>query len=45
MPVPEVLRNGDHAKIRKYREEHSRQRSAERRPELLAELAERKGRS
>jgi tRNA (guanine37-N1)-methyltransferase len=42
LEVPEVLRNGDHAKIKRYREEQARQRSAERRPELLAELERRK---
>jgi tRNA (guanine37-N1)-methyltransferase len=42
LEVPEVLRSGDHAKIKQYREEQARVRSAERRPELLAELAARK---
>ena len=42
LEVPEVLRSGDHAKIKQYREEQARARSAERRPELLAELAARK---
>jgi len=42
LDVPEVLRSGDHAKIKQYREEQARVRSAERRPELLAELAARK---
>ena len=42
LDVPEVLRNGDHAKIKQYREEQARARSAERRPELLAELSARK---
>lgn len=37
LEVPEVLRNGDHAKIKKYREEQARLRSVERRPELTAE--------
>jgi tRNA (guanine37-N1)-methyltransferase len=37
LDVPEVLRSGDHAKIKRYREEQARLRSAERRPELLAE--------
>jgi tRNA (guanine-N1)-methyltransferase len=37
-----VLRSGDHAKIKHYREEQARARSAERRPELLATLAARK---
>lgn len=41
--VPEVLRSGDHAKIKRYREEQARLRSAERRPELLAEHNARKG--
>jgi tRNA (guanine37-N1)-methyltransferase len=35
--VPEVLRSGDHAKIKRYREEQAKQRSAARRPELLGE--------
>jgi tRNA (guanine37-N1)-methyltransferase len=42
LEVPEVLRNGDHAKIKRYREEQARLRSAERRPELIAELERRK---
>jgi tRNA (guanine37-N1)-methyltransferase len=42
LDVPEVLRNGDHAKIKRYREEQARQRSAERRPELVAELSAKK---
>jgi tRNA (guanine37-N1)-methyltransferase len=42
LEVPEVLRSGDHAKIKQYREEQARARSAERRPELLATLAARK---
>ncbi len=37
LDVPEVLRNGDHAKIKRYRDEQARKRSAERRPELVAE--------
>ena len=45
LTVPEVLRSGDHAKIRKFREEQSRLRSGARRPELIAELEARKGRS
>jgi tRNA (guanine37-N1)-methyltransferase len=32
-----VLRSGDHAKIKRYREEQARLRSAARRPELLAQ--------
>ncbi len=36
LEVPEVLRSGDHAKIRRYREEQARLRSAARRPDLLA---------
>jgi tRNA (guanine37-N1)-methyltransferase len=43
LEVPEVLRSGDHAKIKRYREEQARLRSAERRPELLAEHNARKG--
>jgi len=42
LEVPDVLRSGDHAKIKQYREEQARVRSAARRPELLAELAARK---
>jgi tRNA (guanine37-N1)-methyltransferase len=42
LDVPEVLRSGDHAKIKRYREEQARLRSAERRPELLAERDARK---
>lgn len=37
LDVPEVLRSGDHAKIKRYREEQARVRSAARRPELVAE--------
>ncbi|MES1182897.1 MAG: tRNA (guanosine(37)-N1)-methyltransferase TrmD [Myxococcales bacterium] len=43
LEVPEVLRGGDHAKIKRYREEQARLRSAERRPELVAELSAKKG--
>lgn len=42
LEVPEVLRSGDHAKIRRYREEQAALRSAERRPELVAERSARK---
>jgi tRNA (guanine37-N1)-methyltransferase len=35
MPVPEVLRSGHHGRIAEWRAEQSRQRSAERRPDLL----------
>jgi tRNA (guanine37-N1)-methyltransferase len=42
LDVPEVLRNGDHAKIKRYREEQAQQRSAARRPELVAERDARK---
>lgn len=35
LDVPEVLRSGDHAKIRRYREEQARLRTGVRRPELL----------
>jgi tRNA (guanine37-N1)-methyltransferase len=38
LDVPEVLRGGDHAKIKRYREEQAQKRSAARRPELVAEL-------
>jgi tRNA (guanine37-N1)-methyltransferase len=37
LDVPEVLRSGDHAKIKRFREEQARLRSGERRPELVAE--------
>jgi tRNA (guanine37-N1)-methyltransferase len=37
MDVPEILRSGDHAKIRRWREEQAAARSAARRPELVAE--------
>jgi tRNA (guanine37-N1)-methyltransferase len=43
LDVPEVLRQGDHAKIKRYREEQARRRSAERRPELVAEQDAKKG--
>ena len=46
MEVPEVLRSGDHARIKQYREEQARLRSAERRPdlqELRVEVPSRKG--
>jgi tRNA (guanine37-N1)-methyltransferase len=36
LDVPEVLRSGDHAKIKRYREEQAQLRSATRRPELVA---------
>jgi tRNA (guanine37-N1)-methyltransferase len=36
LDVPEVLRSGDHAKIKRYREEQAERRSAARRPELVA---------
>jgi tRNA (guanine37-N1)-methyltransferase len=39
LEVPEVLRSGDHARIREYREAQARLRSAERRPDLVAERA------
>ena len=35
MKVPEVLRSGNHAEIEQWREEQSRQRTGERRPDLL----------
>lgn len=43
LEVPEVLRGGDHAKIKRYREEQARQRTATRRPELVAERDAKKG--
>jgi len=42
LEVPEVLRGGDHAKIRKYRQEQARLRSLERRPELVLERTAKK---
>jgi tRNA (guanine37-N1)-methyltransferase len=39
LDVPEVLRSGDHAKIKRYREQQAAERSASRRPELFAALA------
>jgi len=44
MAVPDILRSGDHAKIKRYREEQARARSAERRPELVAEVEARTAR-
>lgn len=38
--VPEVLRSGDHERIRQWRREQSRERTRRRRPELLEEDAE-----
>jgi tRNA (guanine37-N1)-methyltransferase len=35
LSVPEVLRSGDHARIKQYRDEQARLRSAERRPDLV----------
>jgi tRNA (guanine37-N1)-methyltransferase len=45
LTVPEVLRSGDHARIKQYREQQARLRSAERRPDLVehAPDAARKG--
>jgi tRNA (guanine37-N1)-methyltransferase len=34
--VPEILLSGDHAKIRAWREQQSRERTAARRPDLIA---------
>jgi tRNA (guanine37-N1)-methyltransferase len=42
LEVPEILRSGDHAKIKRYREEQAKLRSAERRPELVTEQSVRK---
>jgi tRNA (guanine37-N1)-methyltransferase len=42
LDVPDVLRSGDHARIKQYREEQARLRSSERRPELVAERDKRK---
>ena len=39
LEVPEVLRSGDHARIKQYREEQARLRSAERRPDLTDQRA------
>jgi len=44
LEVPEVLRSGDHAKIKRYREEQARLRTGARRPELLATRAEKDSR-
>ena len=38
--VPEILLSGDHARIAAWREEQARQRTRERRPELLREPSE-----
>lgn len=37
--VPEVLKSGDHERIRRWRVERARERTAERRPDLLGEEA------
>lgn len=37
MVVPDILRSGDHAAIRKWRDEQSRLRTARRRPDLLGQ--------
>ena len=39
MAVPEVLLSGDHARIEKWRRESARQRTREKRPELVADQA------
>ncbi len=44
LEVPEVLRSGDHARIKQFRQEQARLRSSERRPELVAERAADKAR-
>jgi tRNA (guanine37-N1)-methyltransferase len=36
LDVPEILRSGDHAKIKRWREEQAQARSAVRRPELVS---------
>jgi tRNA (guanine37-N1)-methyltransferase len=36
MRVPEILLSGDHGKIRRWREEEARKRTARRRPDLIA---------
>jgi tRNA (guanine37-N1)-methyltransferase len=36
LEVPEVLLSGDHGKIREWRAEQARRRTAERRPDLLS---------
>jgi tRNA (guanine37-N1)-methyltransferase len=38
LPVPEVLRSGDHARIARWRRDQSLLRTARRRPDLLAAL-------
>lgn len=45
LEVPEVLRSGDHAKIKVYREQQARLRSTQRRPDLVAEVDAKKGKS
>lgn len=45
LEVPEVLRSGDHARIKRYRDEQAHLRSAQRRPELVAERAAHRGES
>jgi tRNA (guanine37-N1)-methyltransferase len=38
LPVPEILRSGDHARIARWRRDESLRRTARRRPDLLAAL-------
>ena len=45
MKVPPVLQSGDHAAIRKWREQRSLERTRERRPDLIAETSRDKPRS
>src|SRR5690242_13828783 len=39
LPVPEILRSGDHARIARWRRDQALLRTARRRPDLLADLA------
>jgi tRNA (guanine37-N1)-methyltransferase len=39
LPVPEILRSGDHARIARWRRDQALLRTARRRPDLLAGLA------
>ena len=42
MKVPEVLVSGDHAKVAEWREEKSKERTEERRPDLAAKKQQKK---
>ena len=43
LPIPEVLRSGDHARIARWRREQSERLTADRRPDLWAEHLARRG--